>query len=146
MGREVGFPGGTVNKNKLKKFRPSTGVPNFEQRAKRLMYLADGGLADAQRSPAQNTALTAAQNVGLSPMSSPATMDSESRSLTPYPTPLPAPGQAQTTPTASNLALAPMNLSQPARVAKGGKVKMAGGGKVRGGGLATKGVGRGRMV
>jgi hypothetical protein len=38
-----------------------------------------------------------------------------------------------------------MNLTQPARIAKGGKVSSKGG-KVRGYGLAVKGHGRGRMA
>lgn len=143
MGREVGYPGGKVNKNKLKKFAPSSGVPNFKQRAKRLMYMADGGVADAlQNSPAQNTAVSAAQNAGLNPAAQPNTMDAQAQPSAVYPTPV---GQPSQTPP-QNLALTPMNLTQPSRVAKGGAIKMAKGGSVRGCGLATKGRGRGRMV
>ncbi len=142
MGREVGSPGGPVNRNKLKKFKPSAKVPNFEQRAKRLMYMADGGSADVQNGPAQNTAISAAQNAGINPSASPTTMDSQTGQNQVYPTSLPGPGSQAP----QNLALAPMNLTQPARIAKGGQAKMAKGGKVRGCGLAAKGHGRGRMV
>jgi hypothetical protein len=142
MGREVGYPGGTVNKDKLKKFKPTAKTPNFEQRMKRFMYMADGGVADAENSPAQNTAISAAQNAGINPATSPNTMDSAAAPNSVYPTPV---GESTAKPN-QNLALTPMNLTQPARIAKGGKVKMAKGGKVRGCGLATKGHGRGRMV
>ncbi len=138
MGREVGNPGGTVNKDKLKKYRPTAKAPNFEQRARRFMYMSEGGIAE----PAQNTAVSAAQNAGLNPSISPNTMDAQAAPSTVYPAPLPGPGSQQP----QNLALTPMSLTQPARVAKGGTVKMAKGGKVRGCGLATKGRGRGRMV
>ncbi len=145
MGREVGSPGGTVNKNKLKKFRPSTKVPNFEQRAKRLMYMADGGTADAESSPAQNTAVSAAQNAGLNPAATPNTMDSQARPDMVQPTSLSPGGGGMSQQAPQNLALTPMNLTQPARIAKGGKVSSKGG-KVRGYGLAVKGHGRGRMA
>lgn len=32
-----------MRKNLLKKFRPSSNIPNFEQRFRRVDYLADGG-------------------------------------------------------------------------------------------------------
>ena len=35
-----------MSKNLLKKFRPSSGMPNFKQKFRRVNYMADGGMAD----------------------------------------------------------------------------------------------------
>ena len=46
LSKEVSSYGDKMSKNLLKKFRPSSGMPNFEQKFRRVNYMADGGMAN----------------------------------------------------------------------------------------------------
>lgn len=43
LSKEVSSYGDKMSKNLLKKFRPSSGTPNFKQKFRRVNYMADGG-------------------------------------------------------------------------------------------------------
>jgi hypothetical protein len=143
MGREVLTPGGTMKS--LNKFKPKFKVPNYEQRIKRVNYLADGGVADAMATANSTPNPNVRQNMGVNPVAGGPTADSAAVSNPVYPTP-PSDGTKQPNANEGPLALSPMNLTQAPRVAKGGAIKMKSGGKVRGCGLAIKGKTKGRMV
>ena len=138
----------------LNKFKPKFKVPNYEQRIKRVNYLADGGVADAMATanskPNSVTPVTPGdnpntqQNTGVNPGTGGPTADSAASSSPIYPTPPSSGGQPNIT--NGPLALQPMNLTQAPRVAKGGAIKMKSGGSVRGCGIAVKGKTKGRMV
>ena len=67
--KEVSTLGGKMDEASImKKFKPSTGLPNYLQRAKRVMYLADGGEVDGI-SPSGYTAPPPADSVGTRPVS-----------------------------------------------------------------------------
>ena len=129
----------------LNKFKPKFKVPNYEQRIKRVNYLADGGVADAVATANSMPNPNTQQNNGMNPSAGGPTADSAAASSPVYPTP-PSSGGAQNSINSGPLALQPMNLTQAPRVAKGGAIKMKSGGKVRGCGLAIKGTTKGRMV
>ena len=129
----------------LNKFKPKFKVPNYEQRIKRVNYLADGGVADAVATANSMPNPNTQQNNGMNPSAGGPTADSAAASNPVYPTP-PSSGGAQNNINSGPLALQPMNLTQAPRVAKGGAIKMKSGGKVRGCGLAIKGKTKGRMV
>ena len=129
----------------LNKFKPKFKVPNYEQRVKRINYLDDGGVADAMATANSTPNPNTQQNAGVNPSAGGPTADSAPASSPVYPTP-PSDGMKGASINGGPLALAPMNLTQAPRVAKGGAIKMKSGGKVRGCGLATKGKTKGRMV
>jgi len=67
--KEVSTLGGKMDEASiLKKFKPSSGVPNYLQRAKRVMYLADGGQVDGI-SPSGFTSPAPSDAVGTQPVS-----------------------------------------------------------------------------
>ena len=134
----------------LNKFKPKFKVPNYEQRIKRVNYLADGGVADAMATANSSPNVqvqnpNTQQNTGVNPGAGGPTADSAASSNPVYPTP-PSDGTKQPDINSGPLSLQPMNLTQAPRVAKGGAIKMKAGGKVRGCGLAVKGKTKGRMV
>ena len=129
----------------LNKFKPKFKVPNYEQRIKRVNYLADGGVADAMATANSTLNPNVRQNIGVNPGAGGPTADSAALSSPVYPTP-PSDGTRQPNVNDGPLSLQPMNLTQAPRVAKGGAIKMKSGGKVRGCGIATKGKTKGRMV
>lgn len=129
----------------LNKFKPKFKLPNYEQRVKRINYLADGGVADAMATANSAPNPNTQQNSGVNPSAGGPTADSAPASNPIYPTP-PSDGAKQPDINGGPLALTPMNLTQAPRVAKGGAIKMKSGGKVRGCGLAVKGKTKGRMV
>jgi hypothetical protein len=59
-----------MNKDFLKKFKPSSGVPNIKQQFKRVGYFADGGgvTAGQQMDVSDNVATMSAQPTGTSPL------------------------------------------------------------------------------
>lgn len=127
------------------KFKPKFKLPDYEQRVKRVNYLADGGVADAMATANSAPNPNVQQNQGVNPSAGGPTADSASSSSPVYPTP-PSDGTKQPDVNNGPLALQPMNLTQAPRVAKGGPIKMKAGGKVRGCGIAVKGKTKGRMV
>ena len=129
----------------LNKFKPKFKVPNYEQRIKRVNYLADGGVADAMATANSMTNPNTQQNNVMNPSAVGPTADSAASSRPMYPTP-PSDGTKQPKANDGPLFFQPMNLTQPPRIAKGGAIKMKSGGKVRGCGLAVKGKTKGRMV
>jgi len=129
----------------LNKFKPKFQVPNYEQRIKRVNYLADGGVADAMATANSMPNPNTQQNAGLNPGAGDPTVNSAASSRPVYPTP-PTDGTKQPKANDGPLFFQPMNLTQPPRIAKGGVIKMKSGGKVRGCGLAVKGKTKGRMI